>query len=113
SGCEGAVRPPPPPPGAGGGGVMSAAPPPAGMGGGIGGSSSSNSSGTRGAPLTGPGVGPGAGNTAGGAGAEPKPGERVAPRKRTEFIIVLYWVEPLLTEPPQYRGEAATTPAAQ
>jgi type IV pilus assembly protein PilM len=96
----------PPPPGSGGG--MAAAPPPGGIGGT---GSSASAPGTRGAPWTGLGVVPGSANSGGGGGGETKPGEKAAPRKRTEFIIVLYWVEPLLTEPPQYRGESATPPA--
>lgn len=46
----------------------------------------------------------------GGPGSNPTPpqppaaGERQTQRKRTEFIIVLYWVEPLPTEPDNAKG---------
>jgi len=47
--------------------------------------------------------------------ATPAAGVRSVEQKRTEFVIVMYWVEPLPTEPPEAKGidaaaAATTTP---
>jgi hypothetical protein len=37
--------------------------------------------------------------------------ERAVDLKRTEFVIVMYWVEPLPTEPPEAKAQVAGAPA--
>lgn len=57
-------------------------------------------------------VGGGQGGTPAGSGNVANTAERSFERKRTEFIIVLYWVEPLPTEPEEAKASAQPAAAA-
>ena len=80
----------------------------------FGGGGASSVPGSRSSGWTGLGVAPDAGGGAPDrAGGEPAGRDRIPPRDRTEFIIVMYWVEPLPTEPDELKGGPATPPAPQ
>jgi type IV pilus assembly protein PilM len=55
---------------------------------------------------------PGAGASAPAVAAEPSVQPGPKDRVRTEFVIVLYWVEPLPTEPENAKGGGAAAPTA-
>jgi hypothetical protein len=56
--------------------------------------------------LPGSGGGAGVGGASSGSGGMSVPKLKSGERQRTEFIIVLYWVEPLTTEPDPKQGYA-------